>query len=398
MRLLMEVLIILLVGGIVADWPINPLMKVWYTFLPHSPSKSLTNKEDDCAGCAQNKVNVIDPDPLLTELRVEYVKQQILKKLRLSKPPEVSMPLSTLPKPLINGNVLRPDLERPAENFYGKTNQVVVFPSEGVADSTRYRQNSNHITGFNPAACFTFYLPNEMLYVDVTSAELWFYKEQVENDDELNQTFVLSELDHWDQGGRFEKNTVMAIFETDIREGWVKTDIKFMVKKWINRHGLNHAIQIACTTCSTDRDRAPVSVEQTLKPFLVIHTEPLPQRNRPKRHSNCQLEMTECCRDELYINFRDIGWSDWILHPSGYHAYFCRGSCSTPTALTVSGSQYNNVIMKLLSKDMGQQKNKIVPCCSPTQLAPLQLLYIDTNNTITQKTLPNMVVEACGCM
>jgi len=36
-----------------------------------------------------------------------------------------------LPKPLINGNVLRSDLERPAENFYGKTNQVVVFPSEG---------------------------------------------------------------------------------------------------------------------------------------------------------------------------------------------------------------------------------------------------------------------------
>lgn len=89
----------------------------------------------------------------------------------------------------------------------------------GVADSTKYRQNSNHITGFNPAACFTFYLPNEMLYVDVTSAELWFYKEQVENDDELKQTFVLAELDHWDQGGRFEKNTVMAIFETDIRGG-----------------------------------------------------------------------------------------------------------------------------------------------------------------------------------
>lgn len=129
MRLLMEVFIILLVGGIEANWPMNPLMKVWYTLLPHSSLKSLT-KENNCAGCAQNKVNVIESDPL-TELRVEYVKQQILKKLRLSKPPEVSMPLSTLPKPLINGNVLRSDLERPMENFYGKTNQVVVFPSEG---------------------------------------------------------------------------------------------------------------------------------------------------------------------------------------------------------------------------------------------------------------------------
>lgn len=90
----------------------------------------------------------------------------------------------------------------------------------GVVDSMKYRQSWNHITGFNSAACFTFYLPNEMLYVDVTSAELWFYKEQVENDDEtLNQTFVLSELDHWDLGGSFEKNTIMAIFETDIIGG-----------------------------------------------------------------------------------------------------------------------------------------------------------------------------------
>ncbi|XP_072756539.1 growth/differentiation factor 8 isoform X2 [Anoplolepis gracilipes] len=401
----MQFFIILLVGGIVADWSkmTSPLMKVWYTFLPHSSSESSTSKEDDCAGCAQNKVNMIDPDPFLTELRVEYVKQQILKKLRLSKPPEVSMPLSTLPKPLINGNVLElrpgapPEPEKPAEHFYGKTDQIIVFPNEGVADSTKYRQSWNHITGFNPAACFTFYLPNEMLYVDVTSAELWFYKEQVENDDELKQTFVLSELDHWDLGGSFEKNTVMAIFETDIREGWVKTDMKFMMKKWISRHRLKHAIQIACTTCSTDHDIAPVSTEQTLKPFLVIHTAPLPLRNRPKRNSNCLPDMKECCRDDLYINFRDIGWSDWILHPSGYHAYFCRGSCSTAASLTMSSSGYNHVI-RLLTRDASQQKNKIVPCCSPTQLAPLQLLYIDTNNTITQKTLPNMVVEACGCM
>jgi len=55
-----------------------------------------------------------------------------------------------------------------------------------------------------------------MQYVDVTSAQLWFYKEWDENDDELNQTFVLSELDHWDLGGSFEKNTVMAILETNI--------------------------------------------------------------------------------------------------------------------------------------------------------------------------------------
>lgn len=141
MRLLVTFFIIIFVNDNVADWSkmTNPLMKVWYTFLPHSSSESLASNENDCVdSCAQNKVNVIDPDPFLTELRVEYVKQQILKKLRLSKPPEVSMPLSTLPMPLINGNVLElrpgapPEPEKPAEHFYGKTDQVIVFPTEGT--------------------------------------------------------------------------------------------------------------------------------------------------------------------------------------------------------------------------------------------------------------------------
>lgn len=146
MHLLKQFVIILLVGGIKANWlnMTNPLMKVWYTFLPHSSSESLISKENDYVDCAQNKVNIIDPDLLLTELRVEYVKQQILKKLRLSKPPEVSMPLSTLPKPLINGNVLelRPGAppEEKTEHFYGKTDQIIIFPNEGTILTSRNKQ------------------------------------------------------------------------------------------------------------------------------------------------------------------------------------------------------------------------------------------------------------------
>ncbi|XP_035740866.1 growth/differentiation factor 8-like [Vespa mandarinia] len=399
------ILILLYIPKFSADttWPkvIDPLMTVRRSYHSQFPtSTTSTVDEKECVECNQNKVVVNDQNPILTELRVEYVKQQILKKLRLSKPPNVSISLSTLPKPLINGNVLelRPgaplEPEKSAESFYGKTDQIVVFPYEGIGDSKKCRQSSNHLTGFNPAACFTFYLPNEMQFVDVTSAQLWFYKEYDENDD-LNQTFVLSELDHWDKGESFEKNTMMAILDTDIGEGWVKTDVGFTVRKWVERHQLNHAMQIACSTCSIDRDTAPVSIEQTLKPFLVIHTSPLPQKNRPKRNSNCSPEMKECCRDELYINFADIGWSDWILHPRGYHAYFCRGSCSSAATLTISATSHTNVIMKWKTI---HRRNEIVPCCSPTQLSAIQLLYVHTNNTIQQKTLPNMVVEACGCM
>lgn len=41
---------------------------------------------------------------------------------------------------------------------------------------------------------------------------------------------------------------------------------------------------------------------------------------------------------------------------------------------------------------------ELVPCCTATQFSSLQLFYMENNSTATRKTLPNMVVEACGCM
>ena len=111
----------------------NPLKNVWSSLYALEAKIVSSSKDFGCRGCSRNRIT----DPILTELRVEYVKQQILMKLRLAKPPDVSISLSTLPKPLINGNVLelRPgeplEPDKPAESFYGKTDQVVVFPQEG---------------------------------------------------------------------------------------------------------------------------------------------------------------------------------------------------------------------------------------------------------------------------
>lgn len=131
-------------------------------------------------------------------------------------------------------------------------------------------------------------------------------------------------------------------------EGWVKTDVGYVVSQWLEkRYMKSHFVQIECNTCATERQSVPVAgtseMEHTLKPFIVIHTMALPHKMRSRRYSDCLPGMKECCRDKLYINFASIGWSDWILHPSGYHAYFCRGSCSSAGSLT-SATLYNNVI------------------------------------------------------
>lgn len=92
-----------------------------------------------------------------------------------------------------------------------------------------------------------------------------------------------------------------------------------------------------------------------------------------------------CCLETFYVNFTDIGWDKWIIYPPGYNANYCRGQCD------LSHSRYYH--STLLSKF----SNVIGLCCSPKQMASLRLLYIDENNKVHQKSMPDMIVESCDC-
>lgn len=68
---------------------------------------------------------------------------------------------------------------------------------------------------------------------------------------------------------------------------------------------------------------------------------------RKKRSTSpiCGAQVTECCRESLYISFKDLGWDDWIVAPEGFHAFYCRGSCRTATATLNSVSRHASILM-----------------------------------------------------
>lgn len=39
----------------------------------------------------------------------------------------------------------------------------------------------------------------------------------------------------------------------------------------------------------------------------------------------------KCRRYPLNVDFRDLGWSDFVIAPREYNAYYCAGTCSKPT-------------------------------------------------------------------
>ncbi|XP_013196577.2 inhibin beta B chain [Amyelois transitella] len=339
----------------------------------------LSSCEMFCSNCANGELTLTE----LTEARIAFVKQQILKKLRLSKKPVVGLPVNSLPMPVAQGQTLYDNTDKPPEfdDYYGRTEQKIIFPVEGEClTSGRYP--------------FKFELPPDVEPEEVAVVELWFYKEP-DPLDEFNQTFVISEAAHWDNQQQFKKTRPIAIKETDVGEGWVRVELAWAVRVWLEGMERIHTLHVACRTCQLRR--APLSFHKKHRPFLVLYTR-YAGKHRRGRAVDCSPNTSECCREPLYVSFKELGWDDWIIRPAGYHAYFCKGTCAPISEVTKAESYHHNIIRKYFYTISNKKKIQFNPCCAPTTFSSLQLLYVDSNNTVTQKTLPNMVVESCGCM
>uniref|UniRef100_A0A8C6U4K5 Bone morphogenetic protein 7a n=1 Tax=Neogobius melanostomus TaxID=47308 RepID=A0A8C6U4K5_9GOBI len=101
-----------------------------------------------------------------------------------------------------------------------------------------------------------------------------------------------------------------------------------------------------------------------------------------------------CQKHELYVSFRDLGWQDWIIAPEGYAAYYCDGECAFPLNSYMNAT--NHAIVQTLVHFINPGTVP-KPCCAPTQLHGISVLYFDDSSNVILKKYRNMVVRACGC-
>ncbi|XP_029954907.1 inhibin subunit beta Aa [Salarias fasciatus] len=141
--------------------------------------------------------------------------------------------------------------------------------------------------------------------------------------------------------------------------------------------------------------------EQSHRPFLmavVRQGDGGDSRRRRKRGLECDGKVRVCCKRQFYVNFKDIGWSDWIIAPTGYHANYCEGDCPSHVA-SITGSMlsfHSSILSHYRMRGYSPFQN-LRSCCVPTRLRAMSMLYHGEEQKIIKKDIQNMIVEECGC-
>ncbi|NWR78025.1 BMP3 protein, partial [Centropus unirufus] len=102
-----------------------------------------------------------------------------------------------------------------------------------------------------------------------------------------------------------------------------------------------------------------------------------------------------CTRRYLKVDFADIGWSEWIISPKSFDAYYCSGECQFPIPKTLKPS--NHATIQSIVRAVGVVPGVPEPCCVPDKMSSLSILFFDENKNVVLKVYPNMTVESCAC-
>ena len=106
------------------------------------------------------------------------------------------------------------------------------------------------------------------------------------------------------------------------------------------------------------------------------------------------LEPRHCRKVDYFIDFEKIGWGDWIIFPKRYNAYKCVGECRVP--LIATNKPTNHAFMQSLLSVNRPESGIHSPCCVPSKLIPLSILYYE-DGVVKQREHEDMIVDECDC-
>ena len=297
--------------------------------------------------------------------------------------------------------------------------------------------NYGHQEEFELTRRFWFDISEVGLRDLILSCELRIFKEAREDTRELGgyRVAVYQLVD----GTTGEEELLDDVVVTMDQEGWIILDVSTAMAFWqaFPKHNLGLLLKITSTLSNTEdmspHDLGLVGDRFALSPresFMVAflkngrnseitlnRSKRSPEKKKKSKSSRRKKNFSHleqdfeydnvyrdfyggrhrrmgCQKRTLYVSFRDLGWQDWIIAPDAYSAYYCHGECSFP--LNTHMNATNHAIVQTLVHLM-TPFNVPKPCCAPTKLSGISVLYFDESSNVILKKYKNMVVKSCGC-
>uniref|UniRef100_A0A3Q3MP57 Inhibin subunit beta Ab n=1 Tax=Mastacembelus armatus TaxID=205130 RepID=A0A3Q3MP57_9TELE len=333
---------------------------------------------------------------------VEAVKRHILNMLHLSARPNLTQ---AVPRAALLNAIKKLHVGRVAEDGSVEIEEE----GQGTGASTPPEPPSEIIIFAEPGNSpntVTFDISKEARDASmVEQANLWIFLKMSKGNRVKSKVMLrLLQLHH----ERDEESISEKMVDTR-RSGWHTLSIPRSVQTLLDGGGSSLHLQVSCPSCAeagaspilTPADGEPAAGrDQSHRPFLmvVLRAREEAMQRRVKRGLECDGKIRVCCKRQFYVNFKDIGWNDWIIAPSGYHANYCEGDCPNHMA-SLSGSSlsfHSTVINHYRMRGYSPFQN-IKSCCVPTRLRAMSMLYYNEEQKIIKKDIQNMIVEECGC-
>ncbi|XP_073701312.1 growth/differentiation factor 8 [Garra rufa] len=348
----------------------------------HQQPSTATEESEQCSTCEFRQHSKL--------MRLHAIKSQILSKLRLKQAPNISRDVvkQLLPKApplqqlLDQYDVLGDDskdgaVEEDDEHATTETIMTMATEPDPIVQVDR-----------KPKCCFFSFSP-KIQANRIVRAQLWVHLRPAE---EATTVFLqISRLMPVTDGGRHIRIRSLKI---DVNAGvtsWQSIDVKQVLTVWLRQPETNWGIEINAYDAKGN-DLAVTSAEpgeDGLLPFMEVKISEGPKRIRRDSGLDCDENSSEsrCCRYPLTVDFEDFGW-DWIIAPKRYKANYCSGECDY---MHLQKYPHTHLVNK------ANPRGTAGPCCTPTKMSPINMLYFNGKEQIIYGKIPSMVVDRCGC-
>ncbi|XP_026521391.1 inhibin alpha chain [Notechis scutatus] len=256
--------------------------------------------------------------------------------------------------------------------------QVIAFPTQEVPCEPLQPDELPEDEG---VFTYIFQPSIHILSREVTSAQLWFYTgpvivqnsplEEAASNNSFPEILTLSE----------EGQVPLATMAMAAPEGWTVFHFRRSFFHYLSQNVFVLFIRCLGCPCVADAEKMPFLVATT-KPKArdrarrsarenFLATLPLYQHNATP-HDNCQ-------RSSISISFEELGWDNWIVHPSSFMFHYCHGNCSGIQTM-IGNSQ---------------------KCCAALP-GTMQSLRVRTTSdggySFKYEMVPNIITQDCACI